>query len=470
LRPRRSRNLRALGISAAIAVGASLGVLAPTALAAPTNDHFGDRTVLPATLPIAVSESNVGATKDPGESHLGNLSASGHSLWWEWEAPASEWVTVSVCESGFLADVDVFEGTELEHLTEITDERTNGDQGPGCWAIGMTHTFAAVAGRHYVIGADGNSFYPPPPPGEPPHVPSGEGMIKLSLEATPPPPNDDFAAATPVGTHFQSMRESPFEEPNEDRYLYEHTVGYNWGATKQPGEPDHAGDPGGASVWYSFTPAESGEARISLQGAGGPKLLALYRGSALGELEPVGSSAGPFSYLTANVVGGAEYRIAVDGSQAVSTAEPFAGSFMGSFELEVNLILPPAAETPPGVCACLSEPLPQVPPPTTPTPAAQTPTPTLALTSAVTIGAHQVDAAAGTATFRFASPTKGASFRCKLDGKAYEACASPFKVKGLRPGRHVLRVLARGKGTKAGAPAVVHFTVAAPHRRHRLAG
>jgi hypothetical protein len=341
LRLGRSSHLRAIGVCAAIAVGASLGVLAPAAMAAPANDHFEDRAPLTGPLPIHVSESNEGATKDPGEPQIGELSSAGHSLWWEWESPRSGWTTVSVCETDFLADVKVFEGTELEHLTPVTDERTNGGQGPQCWATGTTFTFDATAGNHYVVGVDGNSFYVPPLPGEEPHIPSGQGQIELSIEATPPPADDDFADAIPLGTHFMSMRESPFEEPNEDRYFWEQTIGYNWGATKQADEPDHAGDPGGASVWYSWTPTESGEARISLQGAGGPKLLALYRGSVLDELVPVASSAGPFSYFTAEVTGGTEYRIAVDGSPNEVPGEPFAGSYMGSFDLAINLVLPP---------------------------------------------------------------------------------------------------------------------------------
>ena len=31
------------------------------------------------------------------------------------------------------------------------------------------------------------------------------------------------------------------------------TYGENTEATKEPGEPNHAGNPGGASVWYSST-------------------------------------------------------------------------------------------------------------------------------------------------------------------------------------------------------------------------
>ena len=40
--------------------------------------------------------------------------------------------------------------------------------------------------------------------------------------------------------------------------------GSNVGATKEPGEPDHAGDPGGASVWYTWTAPADGVADVRL--------------------------------------------------------------------------------------------------------------------------------------------------------------------------------------------------------------
>jgi hypothetical protein len=83
VRPRRSGHLRALGICAAIAVGASLGVLAPAAMAAPANDHFADRAPLTGPLPIEVAESNAGATAEEGEFIALRGFAAHHSLWWE---------------------------------------------------------------------------------------------------------------------------------------------------------------------------------------------------------------------------------------------------------------------------------------------------------------------------------------------------------------------------------------------------
>jgi hypothetical protein len=349
MRPGRSRKLRSLGIGAAIAVGASLGLLAPAAAsAAPANDNFANRASLGNALPLHVSESNVGATREEGE-HI-NEFGKGRSIWWEWEAPSSGWTTVSVCGSEMRSYVNVFEGTELQHLTSLTERRGNGNEGPQCWASQSTYTFEATAGHHYVIGADGNGYYVPPPPGEGEAViPSGEGTIVLSIEATPPPPNDAFAAAIRLGEGFHEGNQGPFEEPREDRIYFEQAHGYNWGATKEGGEPDHAGDPGGASVWYSWTPLASGEARISLEGA--PGLLALYQGSVLTGLTSIASSAASYTAVAAPVTAGTEYRIAVDGSQTTSPLTPWR-TFMGSFQLSLRLSakvpLPPKNPGPTG--------------------------------------------------------------------------------------------------------------------------
>jgi hypothetical protein len=47
-----------------------------------------------------------------------------------------------------------------------------------------------------------------------------------------------------------------------------------------------------------------------------------------------------------------------------------------------------------------------------------------------------------TPTFRFSSNMSGATFECKLDGKPFRACRSPFTARKLGFGRHTFRVRA----------------------------
>lgn len=97
--------------------------------------------------------------------------------------------------------------------------------------------------------------------------------------------------------------------------------GYNIGASKEGGEPDHAGNSGGHSVWFAWTAPVSGSVNASLAGSSFPTLLAVYTGSAVGTLVPIGSAASPASrvvnfYATAGV----QYSIAVDGVDGASGA------------------------------------------------------------------------------------------------------------------------------------------------------
>jgi len=66
-----------------------------------------------------------------------------------------------------------------------------------------------------------------------------------------------------------------------------------------------------------------------------------------------------------------------------------------------------------------------------------------------------------TPTFRFAADERGVTFQCKLDGKPYRPCHSPFTAKKLAFGRHVFRVRARDDSGKLDpSPASYAFRVA----------
>jgi hypothetical protein len=68
-----------------------------------------------------------------------------------------------------------------------------------------------------------------------------------------------------------------------------------------------------------------------------------------------------------------------------------------------------------------------------------------------------------TPTFRFAADEAGARFQCKLDGKRFRSCRSPFTTKALTFGAHTFRVRAvDSDGLTDPTPAVYRFTVLRP--------
>jgi hypothetical protein len=67
-----------------------------------------------------------------------------------------------------------------------------------------------------------------------------------------------------------------------------------------------------------------------------------------------------------------------------------------------------------------------------------------------------------TPTFRFASNEPGSTFQCKLDGKPFRSCRSPFTSKQLPLGRHTFKVRARDKSGKLDpSPASYRFEIVA---------
>ena len=95
------------------------------------------------------------------------------------------------------------------------------------------------------------------------------------------------------------------------------TAGNNTSATAQPGEPQHAGQPGGESIWWSWTAPSNGPVAIDTIGSTFDTLLAVYTGSSVSALTPVVSdddySSLSASLVTFTAVGGVTYAIAVDG-------------------------------------------------------------------------------------------------------------------------------------------------------------
>lgn len=119
-----------------------------------------------------------------------------------------------------------------------------------------------------------------------------------------PPSNDDFAAAA---------------------YLFGETGTYDSSteATKQPGEPDHAGSPGGASVWFRWIAPRDGQLLIDTCDSAIDTLLAVFTGTAVDDLDEVmrnDDSCGNKSAVEFAVVRDDEVWIAVDGKEGATGA------------------------------------------------------------------------------------------------------------------------------------------------------
>jgi PASTA domain len=116
-----------------------------------------------------------------------------------------------------------------------------------------------------------------------------------------PPANDNFAAAEELSGRVVSVE------------------GLNKDATKEVDEQDHAGEPGGASIWYRWTAPADGRAVVSTCGSDFDTVLAVYTGDSLDALTEEASNddtCGLQSETSFDAFGGVAYRIAVDGVDA----------------------------------------------------------------------------------------------------------------------------------------------------------
>ena len=236
----------------------------------PANDDFADRLALSGTN-VTITGSNLGATREPGEPlHDLNGQNGGPSVWWTWTSPVDSGVLLSSSGINFFnGSIAVYTGESVNDLDVVT-RRSNSTAVP----------FGARAGTTYHLAVDG--------------INGSSGPINLSMSLYNPPPNDDFTNSTVLSTTGGS------------------TTGSLTGATREPNEPNHAGFSTPSSLWWSWTPAASGPATVSLENSDlfNP-ILAVYTGSALGNLREVASVAFQ-NELTFTAVAGTTYRIVLD--------------------------------------------------------------------------------------------------------------------------------------------------------------
>jgi hypothetical protein len=281
---------RSILVAVVLSAGLTVATAAPAA-AAPANDNFANSVLLSGTSG-SVNGTNVGATRQTGAGepdHAG--TQGGASVWYRWSAPVSGVYTWDTCTSSFDTVLAIYTGSAVGALTEVA---SNDD---GCGAFGGSKvTFSATGGTLYQIAVDGYDT-----------ASTSRGTFTLVWTHLTPPPNDNFAQAQVLTG--PSGRVS----------------GTDVGASKEPGEPDHAGQPGGASVWYSWTAPYDGKATFNTCASSFDTVLAAYTGDApLDTLTEVasdddscGSNGG--SRIVFDATAATTYHIAVDGLDATGT-------------------------------------------------------------------------------------------------------------------------------------------------------
>jgi hypothetical protein len=330
------------------------------------NDNFANAFVLAGTSG-STNSSNVGATKEAGEpDHAGN--AGGKSVWFAWTAPSSGIWTFNTSGSSFDTLLAVYTGSTVSALTVIaSNDDANG-------TVTSQVSFNAAAGTIYRIAVDGyngasgsivlNWSSTPNQPSIASFTPTGgnvgasvtingqnlggaiavqfNGVNSTSFANTSA---SQVTAVVPVGastgplsvltTNGTAQSASDFvvtgSAPANDNFSSRIAIvgatrtvtGSNVGATKEAGEPNHAGNAGGASVWWTWTAPSSGTYTVSTRGSSFDTLLGVYTGSSVGSLVIVasnddGPNMGTASLVSFFATGGTAYQIAVDGYNAAS--------------------------------------------------------------------------------------------------------------------------------------------------------
>ena len=156
---------------------------------------------------------------------------------------------------------------------------------PGCTAWQYRVELWRNGSLHTVIRAEGQQ--------------NEETPVQDGSPVVIPPSNDSFASGTVINISSGQA------------------IGSNVDATLEAGEPSHAGNSGGRSVWWHWTAPFNGLVTFDTIGSGFETVLAAYTGITVNNLGLVASNddygVGSTSRIQFNARGGVTYRIVVDG-------------------------------------------------------------------------------------------------------------------------------------------------------------
>jgi hypothetical protein len=291
----------------------------------PRNDNFTNRIPLTG-LGIVTFGYDASATAEPGEPR-----GAWNSIWWSWTAPVSGVVAVGAIGGTAYQYATVYTGTSLTNLSLVAY-----DSQPFYALAGTTYQIQVAGdpgGVRLVITAPPVLTVASPRDGTASPCPTNftitasatdnDGSIgeltvyadeillgattstSLSLIWSNVPTGMHsiwMDAADNFGMHVESNITVYVRPPNDDfanripiSGLSATVTGTTDGATRQAGEPSHAGRAGSKSVWWSWTSPFNGYITISAdmvnqEGYLESPLLAVYTGNSVSSLTPVASS------------------------------------------------------------------------------------------------------------------------------------------------------------------------------------
>ena len=272
----------------------------------PVNDNFANSITLSGQN-ITIRGTNIGATYEVNEpAHAGRRPEA--SVWYSWTAPFTGQVSIDTLGSDFDTILAVYYGNSLSSLSEVASNDDISDTEYSSKVIfnvtnGITYRIV-VAGYNGACGG----FY----------------LSINKMQGGSGAPNDMFANAILIPQNTTQV------------------IGSNRDATKEPGEPNHAGNIGGSSVWWKWIAPSNTVVVVSTDGSDFDTLLAVYTGSSVQNLTLVGenddeSSGGYTSQVVFSAISNQVYYIAVDGYARTNTAAE-----QGTIILTIKPVPPPA--------------------------------------------------------------------------------------------------------------------------------
>lgn len=266
---------------------------------AAANNNFANAQIISGNTG-SVNGNTIDATREIGEPQHAGVESS-RSVWYSWTAPTAGSVTFVTDNTGnFNTTLAVYKGTSVNNLTAIVandDELINGTQGQS------RLTFGTQAGTIYRIAVAGHF--------------SLSGNFTLVWQLSNLSVNDNFNFARDLLSRIS-----------------ESVTDTNIGGGKEPGEPNHYGNPGGKSIWFKWVGPNFGTRSYTFSTRGSTKtisptqssntVMAVYTGASVNALTQIAGNdffIDETSQVTFVATPGRTYYIAVDGYNSGAGAE-----------------------------------------------------------------------------------------------------------------------------------------------------